>query len=175
VKTHRLSGLREGFSIFRLSIHFGILNAGLLKALNPSEKFSHLCILVELLRRYVFTCAVIVYVITAIGVPVYLHYCGGELETINYVMKADSCCGGEESDEEDNGCCKDEGFILKSTADCTTKDTSPKIAKNFFPVLSILFNLKPIENHSCPKSEVATTNHPVRSQDHIVSISVLRI
>jgi hypothetical protein len=55
-----------------------------------------------------------------IGIPVYLHYCGGELENINYVMKGTSCCGEDESSAAD-GCCKDENLILKSTADFTLR------------------------------------------------------
>ncbi len=66
------------------------------------------------------------YVISAVGIPVFLHYCGGELEKINYVMKSTSCCGGEEDDSEpmDDSCCKDENMVLKNAPDFTLKQNN---------------------------------------------------
>ncbi len=76
------------------------------------------------LKKYLFGLVVSAYIVMTVGIPVYLHYCGGELEEISYLLKADSCCGGEDdhSDEGDGGCCEDEGLFLKSTTDFTLKE-----------------------------------------------------
>ncbi|MBL7931602.1 MAG: hypothetical protein JNL60_06865 [Bacteroidia bacterium] len=68
-----------------------------------------------------FASLVVVYLITAVGIPVYFHYCGGELEEINYVMKGNNCCSGEEEDSESgpDDCCKDENYVLKTNTDFT--------------------------------------------------------
>jgi hypothetical protein len=79
--------------------------------------------MIKTFAKYLLGLAVAAYVVMVIGIPVYLHYCGGELEKVNYLVKSDSCCAGEENDSEtsDNGCCRDEGLVLKSSADFTFK------------------------------------------------------
>lgn len=74
---------------------------------------------INLIKKYLFASLVVVYVITAVGIPVYFHYCGGELEKINYVLKSDGCCGDDEDSADANDCCKDENYVLKSNADFT--------------------------------------------------------
>lgn len=64
---------------------------------------------------------VVVYLTTAIGIPVYMHYCGGELEKISYLVKSKGCCGSEEENEDMNGCCQDENGIARYAPDFTTK------------------------------------------------------
>lgn len=49
--------------------------------------------------------------------PVYLHYCGGNLEEISYLVKTSNCCGEEESEEEASDCCRNEHFYLKYNPD----------------------------------------------------------
>jgi hypothetical protein len=61
---------------------------------------------------------VVVYVTTAIGIPVYKHYCGGELEKVSFLIKSNSCCGGEESDMGD-GCCANENAFAQCAPDFT--------------------------------------------------------
>lgn len=63
---------------------------------------------------------VTVYVATAIGIPVYMHYCGGELENVSFVVKSNDCCGGEEQDM-DSGCCDDENTFARYAPDFTAK------------------------------------------------------
>ncbi|MBS1638334.1 MAG: hypothetical protein JST26_20640 [Bacteroidetes bacterium] len=57
------------------------------------------------IHTFFFSFLVFIYTITSIGIPVYYHYCGGELEKVSALIKAKSCCGS--SDEQDN-CCKNE-------------------------------------------------------------------
>lgn len=123
-----------------------------------------------------FGLIVISYVITVIGIPVYFHYCGGELEEISYLTKANSCCGEEEP--EDDGCCKDESLIVKSTVDFTIKKSD-----SFLPLKTVcdLFYV------SMPYSEVSLCNRcscpsirtefppPPFQNTLLISTSVLRI
>lgn len=62
---------------------------------------------------------VVVYVTTAIGIPVYMHYCGGELETVSFLVKDDSCCGEEE--EMPSDCCDNEDTFARYAPDFTAK------------------------------------------------------
>jgi hypothetical protein len=115
-----------------------------------------------------------------IGIPVYLHYCGGELEKVNYVIKGDSCCGGMEDDteESDSDCCKDENLVLKSTTDFTLKQFhNYDYVKNFTHLFFL--DLPFSSSISVPKSFVFITRSeypPPRVQNSLViSTSVLRI
>ncbi len=77
--------------------------------------FSQICI-IKNLKKYFFAFFVAVYLFSAIGVPVYLHYCGGELEEVSYLVKSNGCCGEEESDETSD-CCHNEDVYLKNNTD----------------------------------------------------------
>lgn len=118
------------------------------------------------------------YVVTAIGLPVYLHYCGGELEKINYVLKSDSCCDGEEDDspEKNDGCCKDENFLLINDTDFTLKHADDQLVKALtqsfyialpYSTLAPSFDLLDSPSYPSPL--------PVTEQDVVVSTSVIRV
>jgi hypothetical protein len=81
---------------------------------------------IKSLKKYLFALIVSSYVITVVGIPVYFHYCGGELEEINYVLKGNGCCGDDEAHSTGDipDCCEDENVILVSKSDFTTKDLS---------------------------------------------------
>lgn len=86
---------------------------------------------------------VVVFVTANIGFPIYLHYCGGELEKVSTFVKEKNCCGIEE--DEDDGCCKNEKshVSFKSEFDVILKsrdDYSPVSLQLFFnPVSSYSF------------------------------------
>lgn len=88
---------------------------------------------------------VAVYLTTAIGVPVYIHYCGGELEKVSFLVKTNTCCGEEEEDMEP-GCCANENTVARYSPDFTVKkaiDSNFNIADfNLFTVAPLLFELK---------------------------------
>ena len=120
------------------------------------------------------------YVITVIGIPVYYHYCGGQLEQITYVIKSNSCCEGEEDDSQEasNGCCKDENVILKSDVDFTIKDLNDyAFVKTFSEVFYIVLPF----SISLPEVQLTLTPSyfepppPKLHQDLLVSTFVLRI
>lgn len=60
---------------------------------------------------------------SVMGIPVYFHYCGGELEKIDFITKGKSCCDDTESDapEENKDCCKDESIVIQSAKDALCK------------------------------------------------------
>lgn len=118
--------------------------------------------------------------ITVVGIPVYYHYCGGELEEINYVLKSSGCCGGEEDDssESDNGCCKDENLVLKSNVDFTLKGFNDyTFVKTFSEVcyISLPFSMSVHELKSLVSDVYAEFPPPKLQQDLVISTSVLRI
>jgi len=88
---------------------------------------------------------VTVYLTTAIGVPVYLHYCGGELEKVSFIVKSNSCCGEEEEDM-DSDCCANENTVARYSPDFTVKkaiDSNFNITGiNLFTLAPVLFDLK---------------------------------
>jgi hypothetical protein len=90
---------------------------------------------------------VAVYLVTAIGVPVYMHYCGGELEKISYLIKSKGCCGSEEDEGQGmSDCCKDENAIARYSPDFTVKkvvDSSFNIADfNLFTIAPLFIDFK---------------------------------
>ena len=109
-----------------------------------------------------------------------MHYCGGELEKINYVVKSTSCCGGEEDDSVpmDDGCCKDENMVLKNNTDFTLKqNVTSDLVKTFcdlfyldLPFSNTDFTVQPV------LSLVFLEAPPPKVQNTLViSSSVLRI
>jgi hypothetical protein len=116
-------------------------------------------------------------VVTAVGVPVYYHYCGGELEEVNYVLKGNSCCGGEDTQEEDNGCCKDENYILKSDTDFTIKDLQDYsfLKSNEVSYVTLPFSVS--INHLLAFPRFVHIKSPPAKLQHtlVISTSVLRI
>lgn len=70
------------------------------------------------LSAYFFGVMVFTYMLTAVGLPVYLHYCGGQVEEVSYLIESNGCCGEE---EPDNDCCRNEGMVVQYDADFTLK------------------------------------------------------
>jgi hypothetical protein len=60
--------------------------------------------------KYLFALVVTIYLASNTGIPVYYHYCGGELESVSTLFKSSSCCGDDE--DEDSGCCQNETKVF---------------------------------------------------------------
>jgi hypothetical protein len=131
---------------------------------------------IKAFRKYLFGLVVSVYTISVIGIPVYFHYCGGELEEVNYVVKGSSCCGDQE-DNEDNGCCKDEGLVLQSSTDFTIKEIHNfDFVKTFCELhyVSLPFSIDFISEESIPTLNLI--HSPPKLQiNEVISTTVLRI
>lgn len=127
-----------------------------------------------------FGFTVALYVLSTIGISVFIHYCGGELENVTYVIKGKSCCGinEDESEAKNNGCCKDENYILKNTVDFTIKNIKNH---DFLKTCCDLFyTTLPFSNFSI-KRELTESNinkefpPPKLQNSLVISCTVLRI
>ncbi|MDO8998983.1 MAG: hypothetical protein Q7W45_04385 [Bacteroidota bacterium] len=119
------------------------------------------------------------YVISSVGIPIYLHYCGGELENINYVIKGSTCCGEEEDSEMMNDdCCKDENLIVKNSPDFTLKQLNNyTLVKSFCQVFYTAapffeYNFKSNSDFNLQSIEAPP---PKLQASLVISTSVLRI
>ncbi|MEO6302638.1 MAG: hypothetical protein ABIP51_05660 [Bacteroidia bacterium] len=120
------------------------------------------------------------YVISAVGIPVFLHYCGGELEKVNYVVKGTSCCGGEEDDSEpmDEGCCKDENVVIKNNPDFTLKQfNNYDLVKTYIDLFHIDLPFSGTPFQSNISFNLVSVNSPPKKIQNtlVISTSVLRI
>lgn len=120
---------------------------------------------------------VIIYVMSTVGVSVFSHYCGGELEHVTLFSKTKSCCGGDESDMDD-GCCKNVVTHVSFQKDFTfaqlIKDfKAPVLALTFFNFHNTFFNFNGTEDSSVTVNKEYPPPNLV--QHEIVSCSVLRI
>jgi hypothetical protein len=119
----------------------------------------------------------IIYVFSTVGVSVFSHYCGGELEKVALFSKPTSCCGGDESDMED-GCCKNEISHVAFQKDFTfyqlVKDCkAPVLALAIFNFQNSIFNFNgTLESLMTVNIEFPP---PKLVQSNIVSCSVIRI
>jgi hypothetical protein len=109
--------------------------------------------------------------------PVYLHYCGGELERVNFVVKGTGCCGDTDEEADTSDCCKDENIYLQNNHKFTLKTLSYE-----FPKLSILlFQLPALQNNQLIPGPVFTSLKKMKEpppkliNSLLVSTSVLRI
>ncbi len=66
------------------------------------------------MKKYLFIFFSFFYFIAASGVTLNLHYCGGELKTVSLLKtNEDGCCGADEEEMGDDGCCKNTTTLLK--------------------------------------------------------------
>ncbi|MCC6371076.1 MAG: hypothetical protein IT236_08740 [Bacteroidia bacterium] len=118
------------------------------------------------------------YTLTTVGFPVYLHYCGGELERVNYLVKGTGCCG-ETDDEssESNDCCKDEGLYVQNTNHFTLKTINYSIQQSL--TLLFIHPIQPCSPEPCNNfgNLVKETKEPPPKllANLLVTTSVLRI
>lgn len=70
----------------------------------------------------------LLYLSSVSGWALNLHYCGGELNCISLLVK-DDCCACP--DEEEPGCCSDEGVYIKASDDSHTAGNAPTFSFDF--------------------------------------------
>jgi hypothetical protein len=70
-----------------------------------------------IVKRLLYSFAVLVYSILAVGVQIHLHYCCGKLHDMSFYSQAKSCCehGNNEACSLDHSCCdfKEIAFEVK--------------------------------------------------------------
>jgi hypothetical protein len=119
---------------------------------------------------------VMVHLVTVVGIPVYFHYCGGELEEISYILKSNTCCGEEESSMADD-CCENESTVVRSEGIFDlqkNQDIKSKLFSTlFFVKLSFVVNPEFVVN----ASPVAWNFYPPPDLQHqaIIECTFLRI
>lgn len=74
------------------------------------------------MKRSVAIIFALLYISSVSGWALNLHYCGGELNCISLLVK-DDCCACP--DEEEPGCCSDEGLFIKASDDSHTSVNTP--------------------------------------------------
>lgn len=107
-----------------------------------------MCI-IKNIKKYLFSLVVLTYFVPTIGIPIYLHYCGGELEKINYLVNTRACCDGEDEEQAEatNGCCKNEQIVLINGSDFTFDSSynykfSQTYTQSFCAILPIYLQTK---------------------------------
>ena len=120
----------------------------------------------------------IIYVMSTIGVSVFSHYCGGELEKVTLFSKTKTCCGEEEEAEMEEGCCKNEIVHIAFQKDFTFYT----LANNIKAPVSQLFIVVSSINHLLDTQSASTlffhqkkVHPPDLVQQVLVSCSVIRI
>lgn len=73
------------------------------------------------MKRSVAIIFALLYIGSVSGWALNLHFCGGELNCISLLVK-DDCCACPE--EEEPGCCSDEGLYIKASDDSHTAGNS---------------------------------------------------
>ena len=126
------------------------------------------------IRKYLFGLFTFCYVMAGIGIPVYLHYCGGELEEVSYLTKTNSCCGEEET--EDSDCCHNESHVLRSALDARLTPEERLAAE---PTLLLSINLCsvsfPLDSYTIVEHIRPSVSPPNFQQAQIISTRCLRI
>jgi hypothetical protein len=120
----------------------------------------------------------IIYVLSTVGVSVFSHYCGGELEKITLFSKTKSCCDGEEEEETEDGCCKNELVHVSFQKDFTfytfIKSIKAPIVELF--IIKPDFNLAPLKSFIADFLSIDRKVHlPNLVQQDIVETSVIRV
>jgi len=121
----------------------------------------------------------IIYVLSTVGVSVFSHYCGGELEKVTLFSKTKSCCGDqEESDMGEDGCCKNELVHVSFQKDFTfyTLVNSIKAPIHELFIIKPDFNMAPLTSATAIFLSIDKKVHPPNLvQQDIVESSVIRI
>jgi hypothetical protein len=124
-------------------------------------------------RTYLFGLLVAVYTLTTFGIPVYFHYCGGELEKISYLVKSGNCCGDE---EECSDCCSDEGTVLHNEGVTLVKEPGFKLTE--VQALELAYAILPFILKMPQTESSFISDHPPTPSYHkkdLITIRVLRI
>ncbi len=120
---------------------------------------------------------IFIYLLTAIGIPVFQHYCGGELEDVSVYTKVNSCCGDDEAAAESD-CCHNEVQVAKFDAQSSFKttarlQTAPAFICNFLvPTPVILDTFSNAASNTIVKSDLEP---PPLLHQTIIDTAVLRI
>ena len=94
------------------------------------------------MRKFFISILALVYITSSIGATIHLHYCMGELANWDIgqnISKTCAKCGMEKTDNENNGCCKDEKKFIKIITDQKIDETVFQLMHCFYALLRIDF------------------------------------
>ena len=94
------------------------------------------------MRKFFISILALVYITSSIGATIHLHYCMGELANWDIgqnISKTCAKCGMEKTDNENNGCCKDEKKFVKIITDQKIDETVFQLMHCFYALLPIDF------------------------------------
>jgi len=93
-----------------------------------------------MLKRLTHIIAVLLLMISTIGVPISSHYCGAKLMSVSIANEAKSCCKGM---RKCSGCCKNESHFYKIQNEYTRGEIAQINPDSHLSFLSNLFYLYP--------------------------------
>ena len=128
------------------------------------------------LRTSIFAVFTFCYLLAVNGIPVYLHYCGGELEEISYLTKTNNCCGDEEENNEASDCCHNESLVLRSSPEACFSAES-RLAKTTSPLLAFALFATEASQLQTFRLSALHIDHdpPLLLQQALINVSCLRI
>ena len=94
------------------------------------------------MKKTFITIVAFVYLLSAIGITVHIHYCMDKLVGWGLMKTGPGTCGVcgmEKSEKEGKGCCKDESKFLKNTDDQKTTETSIQLMHSASAGLPVSF------------------------------------
>lgn len=94
----------------------------------------------RILKLILLSITVLVLNIDAFGIPVYYHYCGGELESVDAFLKSGGCCGEEEEEEETSDCCENDVRIFSQSFEFSVNKEINKLPSQI-NLIQHLFNV----------------------------------
>lgn len=128
------------------------------------------------IKKYLFVFCTLIYLVSINGIPIYLHYCGGDLEAISYFTKTNSCCGEEEAEDEESDCCKNEQHILKTNLDAVHHHTARLLAPTL-PLIQFFLHSAAVcfSNNCSAKPVLLGPSPPPLQHSDLIDFVVMRI
>lgn len=96
----------------------------------------------QVMKRFIVAILAILYLSTSTGAMLNMHYCMGALADWGLGLnKSKTCgkCGMENSEEKDNGCCKDEHKFVKNDTDQKSTEAGIQITQSLGVALPVAF------------------------------------
>ncbi len=106
------------------------------------------------------------------GIPVFFHYCDGDLETISFFEKGSGCCGDEEATDMD--CCSTDLSIIQQHSDFTSHSEKASLDLTGVPLIIIQWFQSTISSESNLVVPVIDTS-PETVQSKQIKTFLLRI
>lgn len=113
------------------------------------------------MKRFLVTILSVLYMASAMGATVHLHYCMGEYMGASLIHEEEHHCAkcGMTKTSDDNGCCKDEHKTFKTSEHQSAKAAFDQIVPAAIPQLPVSYYCYSQRLAFVPVSKVALTAH----------------